>query len=270
MVCDIPCYTRPDAPVSAPAPVSRDPLSRVYRRRRACLRALGDTPPCRTIDTREPDTVSRRTIDASEPEPPPVWDPPSKHFPKTKESLDFSTRPLDHQTSGSPAPPTMADIEPPTKRICLVAPKGSVANNPCRKLPSDVLANIKAMTSDKHPPTPTALLMKDLIIDHEAPDDESLLVVNLHSQCAAGVHFKQRSMAYHTEGHVSPTYSLDFPGPWWGSMMGDLREWRSPELGVVRTPNWIQRRHQGQSFEDALGDMLHEAYHYCVTDWSVI
>ena len=56
----------------------------------------------------------------------------------------------------------MADIEPPTKRICLVAPQGSVANNPFRMLPSEVLSNIKAMKSDKHPPTPTALLIKDL------------------------------------------------------------------------------------------------------------
>ena len=56
----------------------------------------------------------------------------------------------------------MTDIEPPTKRICLVAPKGSVSNNPFRMLPSEVLSNIKAMKSDKHPPTPTALLIKDL------------------------------------------------------------------------------------------------------------
>ena len=43
-----------------------------------------------------------------------------------------------------------------------IANKGSALNNPFRTLQPEILASIKAMKSDKHPPTPTALIIKDL------------------------------------------------------------------------------------------------------------
>ena len=102
----------------------------------------------------------------------------------------------------------MTDIEPPTKRICLVAPKGSVANNPFRMLPSEVLSNIKATKSDKHPPTPTALLIKDL----EFVESDFGLVVSTSQPTT----FRQRVL-YHTmgmrmwiEGVISETTMLRF------------------------------------------------------------
>ena len=54
----------------------------------------------------------------------------------------------------------MADIEPPTKRICLVAFQGSVANNPFRRLTPDVLASIKMLTKT-WVPTPSAQAIKE-------------------------------------------------------------------------------------------------------------
>jgi hypothetical protein len=69
----------------------------------------------------------------------------------------------------------MADIDPPTKHICLAASKGSVTNNPFRLLSSENMTIIKAMKSYKHSPTPTALLIKNLVFDR-AEDNEALLV----------------------------------------------------------------------------------------------
>ena len=109
----------------------------------------------------------------------------------------------------------MADIEPPTKRICLVAPKGSVSNNPFRMLPSEVLADIKAMKSDKHPPTPTALLIKEL----DFVESDFGLVVSLGETLRTT--FRERVFSYdrfdHTmgirlwiEGVISETTMLRF------------------------------------------------------------
>ena len=96
----------------------------------------------------------------------------------------------------------MADIEPPTKRVCLVAPKGSVHNNPFRMLPPEVMTNIKAMKSDKHPPRPTALLIKELTFVRE--DDH--LMVSAHPR--QGVNFLKRQLFI--GGHPSEEYEAVF------------------------------------------------------------
>ena len=100
----------------------------------------------------------------------------------------------------------MTDIEPPTKRICLVAPKGSVSNNPFRMLPTDTLANIKAMNSDIHPPTQSALLMKDLDIHYVEKRGVEVLEVNVR-QSAVGVHLNRSDWDVCDEiAIVTPTY----------------------------------------------------------------
>ena len=153
----------------------------------------------------------------------------------------------------------MADIEPPTKRICLVAPKGSVSNNPFRMLPSEVLSNIKAMKSDKHPPTPTALLIKDLAFDYVtwylSGGDVDVLEVSVH-QSAAGV-------TLGTEDEEGPVDRLHFCN---ACTFRDLPDF---ELGVVRTPTWIRLR-QYHSYEDALDYMLTIASDHGITDWNQI
>ena len=63
-----------------------------------------------------------------------------------------------------------ASAEPPCKRACLVAPKGSVANNPFRMLPGDVMAKIRVMK--KLVPTPSANAIHEAGLRFEWRDGE--------------------------------------------------------------------------------------------------
>ncbi len=63
-----------------------------------------------------------------------------------------------------------ASAEPPCKRACLVAPKGSVANNPFRVLPGDVMAKIRVMK--KLVPTPSAIAIHEAGLRFEWRDGE--------------------------------------------------------------------------------------------------
>ena len=62
---------------------------------------------------------------------------------------------------------------PPAKRARVVAPKGSEDNNIFRKLPTELVNEIQAMTSDRHPPTPSAIAIHQagLRFDWDTPLD---------------------------------------------------------------------------------------------------
>ena len=86
---------------------------------------------------------------------------------------------------------------------------GPVANNPFRMLPSEVMTNIKAMKSDRHPPTPTALLIKDVnfmpeasgltVWTHPRRNDTTFLISDWHGRVTQDVHFHMTFSAQRLE-----------------------------------------------------------------------
>ena len=145
----------------------------------------------------------------------------------------------------------MASIEPPTKRICLVAPKGSALNNPFRMLPSDVLANILSMTKG-WTPTPSALAIKEAGMRCDWDGGYLMAYVG------------PRDGAFFLEGwfgrELEQTHFLTFRA----------REERfNPALGVVVTRTWTRLR-QHHDFEDSLDYMQTLMIDHDITDWSGI
>ena len=130
-----------------------------------------------------------------------------------------------------------ASAEPPCKRACLVAPKGSVANNPFRMLTPEIMDTIKAMKSDRHPTTPSATAIKEAGLRCEWVGEY------------LAAHVRPRYGAYFVEPdevderrvmHGTPTCYLTF------RVRPEGR--RNRALGVVRTRMWILLRHN-HSFE---------------------
>ena len=153
----------------------------------------------------------------------------------------------------------MADIEPPTKRICLVAPKGSVANNPFRMLPPDIMSNIKAMKSDKHPPTPTAMIMKFICYELRCDPVGGTTIAWIRGGEGA---FKKIKRSTSNRKVWLP----------WGRANFEVRpllDTPNPALGVVVTPTWTRLR-QHYDFEDALDYMETIASDHGITDWNQI
>ena len=127
-----------------------------------------------------------------------------------------------------------ASAEPPCKRACLVAPKGSVANNPFRMLPGDVMAKIRVMK--KLVPTPSAIAIHEagLRFEWDVPLPRPYMAAEVATT----------PPAYFTVQGERTDFREFYIGP----------RPMNPELGVVRTNTWtrLRRRH---SFEDALDYM---------------
>jgi hypothetical protein len=108
-------------------------------------------------------------------------------------------------------------------------------NNIFRMLPPAVMTMIKAMNSDKHAPTPSALAIQEAGLVLSTPIDR-------HPYMVAEV--ATTPPAYFTAWGEDTDYLEIYITP---SPM-------NPALGVVRTNTWIRLR-RNHSFEDALDYM---------------
>ena len=118
----------------------------------------------------------------------------------------------------------------------------SVLNNPFRMLPPEVMANIKAMNSDRHPPTQTACLIKALNFDE---DDFGLIVstnprhgINFRER----VHYQTMGWRQYVEGVISETNMLTFYMDSEGYKRLEDGPEREPPLGRVLSDNDVALR----------------------------
>ena len=121
--------------------------------------------------------------------------------------------------------------------------KGSALNSPFRMLPSEVLANIKAMKSDKHPPTQTALLIKDLNFDWD--DHLYLGALTVFTHPRQGINFRERnnqSLESNGRAPVLETTMLMFHLDFIGFKRLEVGPEHEPPLGRVLSDNEVTLR----------------------------
>ena len=120
--------------------------------------------------------------------------------------------------------------------------KGSVANNRFRLLSSENIAIVKHMKSDKHSPTPTALLIKSLVFERD--DNEALLVRTHPSETL--LTFQMDSDSYQR---------FEDSDPYMGRVISDLeanlfRMQRNPAMAGTRELHSLYLRVQRERAEE--------------------